>query len=257
MFVGVGASRVRDLFANAKESAPAILFIDEIDAVGRHRGAGLGGGHDEREQTLNQILSEMDGFTQNDSRDRDGRHEPPRRARPRPPAARTLRSPRHRRPAQRKGRRAIFVVHTRDVPLADDVDLDRLAAGTVGLTGADIRNLVNEAALWATRQGKERVEMDDFEYARDKVLMGTKREEVLIGKEKSDDRLPRGGPRPAGLAGPRDRPAPQGFDHPARPIARGHAALARGRPCQHQRRRTTHPALVSAGRPRGREARLR
>ena len=185
MFVGVGASRVRDLFANAKEHAPSILFIDEIDAVGRHRGAGLGGGHDEREQTLNQILSEMDGFTQNDSviviaaTNRPDVLDPA--------LLRPGRFDRHvtvDRPTC-KGRRAIFQVHSRDVPLADNVDLDRLAAGTVGLTGADIRNLVNEAALWATRNGKEKVEMDDFEYARDKVLMGSKREEVLTGKEKS------------------------------------------------------------------------
>ncbi len=185
LFVGVGASRVRDLFTTAKEAAPAILFIDEIDAVGRHRGAGLGGGHDEREQTLNQILSEMDGFTQNDSvivmaaTNRPDVLDPA--------LLRPGRFDRHvtvDRP-NAKGRRAIFDVHTRDVPLADDVDLDRVAAGTVGLTGADIRNLVNEAALWATRHGKEKVGMDDFEYARDKVLMGAKREEVLTGKEKS------------------------------------------------------------------------
>jgi len=185
MFVGVGASRVRDLFATAKENAPSILFIDEIDAVGRHRGAGLGGGHDEREQTLNQILSEMDGFSQNDSvivmaaTNRPDILDPA--------LLRPGRFDRHitvDRP-NAKGRRAIFQVHTREVPLADDVDLDRLAAGTVGLTGADIRNLVNEAALWATRQGKLKVDMSDFEYARDKILMGPKREEVLTGKEKS------------------------------------------------------------------------
>ena len=184
MFVGVGASRVRDLFATAKENAPAILFIDEIDAVGRHRGAGLGGGHDEREQTLNQILSEMDGFTPNDSvivmaaTNRPDVLDPA--------LLRPGRFDRHitvDRP-NFKGRLAIFRVHTREVPLAGDVDLERLAAGTVGLTGADIRNVVNEAALWATRQGKDRVDRSDFEYAMDKVLMGAKREEVLTGKEK-------------------------------------------------------------------------
>jgi cell division protease FtsH len=185
MFVGVGAGRVRDLFKNAKESAPAILFIDEIDAVGRQRGAGLGGGHDEREQTLNQILSEMDGFSPSETvivlaaTNRPDVLDPA--------LLRPGRFDRHvtvDRPTQ-KGRRAIFVVHTRDVPLGDDVDLDRLASGTIGLTGADIRNLVNEAALWATRQGKEAVEMEDFEYARDKILMGPKREEVLNEKEKN------------------------------------------------------------------------
>jgi len=184
MFVGVGASRVRDLFQTAKQHAPAIIFIDEIDAVGRQRGAGLGGGHDEREQTLNQILSEMDGFTPNDSvivlaaTNRPDVLDPA--------LLRPGRFDRHitvDRPTLR-GRVAIFRVHVRDVPLADDVDLDRLAAGTVGLTGADIRNLVNEAALWATRSGKDRVYMDDFEHARDKILMGPKREELLLGDEK-------------------------------------------------------------------------
>jgi cell division protease FtsH len=185
MFVGVGASRVRDMFKTAKDAAPAILFIDEIDAVGRHRGAGLGGGHDEREQTLNQILSEMDGFSQNESvivlaaTNRPDVLDPA--------LLRPGRFDRHitvDRPTQ-KGRVAIFKVHVRGIPLAADVDLDRLASGTVGLTGADIRNLVNEATLWATRCGKDKVDMDDFEYARDKVLMGPKREEVLTGKEKT------------------------------------------------------------------------
>jgi cell division protease FtsH len=185
MFVGVGAGRVRDLFNTAKENAPAILFIDEIDAVGRYRGAGVGGGHDEREQTLNQILSEMDGFTPTESvivmaaTNRPDVLDPA--------LLRPGRFDRHitvDRPTM-KGRLAIFQVHTRDVPLDADVDLGRLAAGTVGLTGADIRNLVNEAALWASRRDKNCVSMADFEYARDKVLMGSKREEVLSGKEKS------------------------------------------------------------------------
>lgn len=185
MFVGVGASRVRDLFATAKESAPCILFIDEIDAVGRHRGAGVGGGHDEREQTLNQILSEMDGFTPSESvivmaaTNRPDVLDPA--------LLRPGRFDRHivvDRPSF-KGRLEIFKVHTRNVPLSDNVDLERLAAGTVGLTGADIRNLVNEAALWASRHDKQQVEMVDFEYARDKVLMGSKRDEMLSDKEKS------------------------------------------------------------------------
>ncbi len=184
MFVGVGASRVRDMFKTAKEAAPCILFIDEIDAVGRVRGAGLGGGHDEREQTLNQILSEMDGFSPNESvivlaaTNRPDVLDPA--------LLRPGRFDRHitvDRPNLR-GREAIFRVHSRNVPLADDVDIHRMAGGTVGLTGADIRNLVNEAALWATRQGKDKVEMHDFEVARDKVLMGPKREEVLSPKEK-------------------------------------------------------------------------
>lgn len=185
LFVGVGASRVRDMFKTAKDAAPCILFIDEIDAVGRIRGAGLGGGHDEREQTLNQILSEMDGFSPNESvivlaaTNRPDVLDPA--------LLRPGRFDRHitvDRP-NLKGRLAIFKVHSRKVPLADDVDLEKLAAGTVGLTGADIRNLVNEAALLATRLGKDKVDMNDFDQARDKVLMGPKREEVLSGKEKS------------------------------------------------------------------------
>jgi len=184
MFVGVGASRVRDLFKTAKEHSPAIIFIDEIDAVGRQRGAGLGGGNDEREQTLNQILSEMDGFTgvqaviviaatnRPDVLD--------------PALLRPGRFDRHitvGRPTM-KGREAIFKVHVREVPLAEDVDMRRLAASTVGLTGADIRNMVNEAALWAARNDKKMVNMSDFDYARDKILMGAKREEVLMDDEK-------------------------------------------------------------------------
>jgi cell division protease FtsH len=184
MFVGVGASRVRDLFRAAKEVAPAIVFIDEIDAVGRQRGAGLGGGHDEREQTLNQILSEMDGFTQSDSvivlaaTNRADVLDPA--------LLRPGRFDRHitvGRPTQ-KGRVEIFKVHVRDVPLGNDVDLERLASATIGLTGADIRNVVNEAALWAARNNKTKVDMSDFDYARDKVLMGAKREEVLSPQEK-------------------------------------------------------------------------
>jgi len=185
MFVGVGAGRVRDMFKTAKEAAPCILFIDEIDAVGRVRGAGLGGGHDEREQTLNQILSEMDGFSPNEAvivlaaTNRPDVLDPA--------LLRPGRFDRHitvDRP-NLKARIAIYKVHCREIPLDDDVNLERMAGGTVGLTGADIRNLVNEAALWATRLGKDKVDMSDFETARDKILMGPKREEVLTGKEKT------------------------------------------------------------------------
>lgn len=184
MFVGVGASRVRDLFKTAKAASPAILFIDEIDAVGRQRGAGLGGGHDEREQTLNQILSEMDGFTQSTSvivmaaTNRPDVLDPA--------LLRPGRFDRHvtvDRPTL-EARRELFEVHTREMPLAEDVDFDRLARASVGLTGADIRNLANEAALWATRHGKQHLDMDDFEYARDKVLMGAPRDDVLTESEK-------------------------------------------------------------------------
>ena len=184
MFVGVGASRVRDLFATAKAQSPAIIFIDEIDAVGRQRGAGLGGGHDEREQTLNQILGEMDGFQANESviilaaTNRPDILDPA--------LLRPGRFDRHvtvSRPTK-SGRLAIFKVHVRNVPLAADVDLDVMAQATAGMTGADIQNLVNEAALWAARKDKNKVEMEDFYYAHDKVLLGAMREEILTDKEK-------------------------------------------------------------------------
>ncbi|NOZ40136.1 MAG: ATP-dependent zinc metalloprotease FtsH [Planctomycetes bacterium] len=184
LFVGVGAGRVRDMFKTAQDNSPAILFIDEIDAVGRQRGAGLGGGHDEREQTLNQILSEMDGFSPTSTvivlaaTNRPDVLDPA--------LLRPGRFDRHitvDRPAL-EGRKALFELHSMKVPITEDVDFEKLARATVGLTGADIRNLVNEAALWATRQDKDKVEMDDFEYARDKVLMGAKREEVLSDEEK-------------------------------------------------------------------------
>lgn len=184
MFVGVGASRVRDMFKTAKESSPCILFIDEIDAVGRIRGAGLGGGHDEREQTLNQILTEMDGFSPNESvivlaaTNRPDVLDPA--------LLRPGRFDRHvtvDRPSK-KGRLEILKVHTRKIPLADDVDLDSVARGTVGMSGADLANLANESALIATRANKEKVTQADFELARDKVLMGAKREEIITDREK-------------------------------------------------------------------------
>ena len=184
MFVGVGASRVRDMFKTAKENSPCILFIDEIDAVGRVRGAGLGGGHDEREQTLNQILTEMDGFSPNESvivlaaTNRPDVLDPA--------LLRPGRFDRHvtvDRPTK-KGRLAILQVHSRNVPLADDVDLEVIARNTVGMSGADLANLVNESALLATREDKTAVEMADLEAAFDKVIMGAKREEVLTELDK-------------------------------------------------------------------------
>ncbi len=193
MFVGVGASRVRDLFKTAKEASPSIIFVDEIDAVGRQRGAGLGGGHDEREQTLNQILSEMDGFLPNEATIVMAATNRPDILDP--ALLRPGRFDRHitvNRPTL-KGRLEIFKVHIREVPLADNVDLEVLAAATVGLTGADIRNIVNESALWAARNDKNVVEMEDFEYARDKVLMGAKREEVLSAAEKEKTAYHEGG----------------------------------------------------------------
>ncbi len=183
MFVGVGASRVRDLFEQGKKNAPCIIFIDEIDAVGRHRGAGLGGGHDEREQTLNQLLVEMDGFESNEgvilmaatnrpdvldpALQRPGRFDR-RIVVPRPDL---------------KGRLGVLKVHTRRVPLDTEVDLEIVARGTPGMTGADLENLVNEAALFAARSNRERVTTHDFDLARDKVLMGPERKSMIMSEE--------------------------------------------------------------------------
>ena len=183
MFVGVGASRVRDLFEQGKKHAPCIIFIDEIDAVGRHRGAGLGGGHDEREQTLNQLLVEMDGFESNEgviiiaATNRPDVLDP---AILRP--GRFDRRIVVNRPDVR-GREGILKVHTKKVPLGTDVDLEILARGTPGFVGADLENLVNEAALLAARQDKDLVSMPDFEMAKDKVLMGTERRSMVISEE--------------------------------------------------------------------------
>ncbi len=186
MFVGVGASRVRDLFEQGKKSAPCIIFIDEIDAVGRHRGAGLGGGHDEREQTLNQLLVEMDGFETNEgviliaATNRPDVLDP---ALQRP--GRFDRSVVVDRP-DINGRLGILRVHTKSFPLADDVELKVLARGTPGFAGADLANLVNEAALIAARRDKQAVEMDDFEYAKDKVVMGVERKTLMLTDEEKE-----------------------------------------------------------------------
>jgi cell division protease FtsH len=194
MFVGVGASRVRDLFEQGKKNAPCIIFIDEIDAVGRHRGAGLGGGHDEREQTLNQLLVEMDGFESNDgviliaatnrpdvldpALLRPGRFDR-RIVVPRPDL---------------NGRLGILKVHTKKTPLDPMVDLLQIARGTPGFSGADIENLVNEAALYAARRNKERLAIEDFEFAKDKVIMGTERRSMIISeKEKRTTAVHEGG----------------------------------------------------------------
>ncbi len=183
MFVGVGASRVRDLFEQGKKHAPCIIFIDEIDAVGRHRGAGLGGGHDEREQTLNQLLVEMDGFESNEgviliaATNRSDVLDP---ALLRP--GRFDRQVVVARPDVR-GRHGILTVHAKDVPVASDVDLEVLARGTPGFSGADLSNLVNEAALFAARKHKSHVDMYDLEYAKDKVMMGVERRSMVISEE--------------------------------------------------------------------------
>src|SRR5512141_3236204 len=185
MFVGVGASRVRDLFEQGKKNAPCIIFIDEIDAVGRHRGAGLGGGHDEREQTLNQLLVEMDGFEANEgviliaATNRPDVLDPA-----------LLRPGRFDRQVvvplpDLRGREGILKVHSKNIPMSDDVDLFVVARGTPGFAGADLANLVNEAALTAARADKKKVEMDDFNYAKDKVLMGAERKSMVMSdKEK-------------------------------------------------------------------------
>ena len=183
MFVGVGASRVRDLFDQGKKNAPCIIFIDEIDAVGRHRGAGLGGGHDEREQTLNQLLVEMDGFEQNSgviiiaATNRPDVLDPA-----------LLRPGRFDRQVvvdrpDVKGREGILKVHTRNIPLDEKVNLEVLAKGSPGLAGAELANLVNEAALLAARKNKKKVEMNDFEEAKDKVMMGMERKSLIISEE--------------------------------------------------------------------------
>jgi cell division protease FtsH len=183
MFVGVGASRVRDLFEQGKKNAPCIIFIDEIDAVGRHRGAGLGGGHDEREQTLNQLLVEMDGFESNEgvilmaATNRPDVLDPAL-LRPGRFDRRVVVS----RPDVR-GREEILRVHTRKIPLAEDVDLSVLARGTPGFSGADLANMVNEAALAAARQNRKAVLMYDFEVAKDKVLMGVERKSMILSDE--------------------------------------------------------------------------
>jgi len=183
MFVGVGAARVRDLFIQGKKNAPCIIFIDEIDAVGRHRGAGLGGGHDEREQTLNQLLVEMDGFESNEgvilisATNRPDVLDP---ALLRPGRFdRTVVVPK----PDIKGRTEILKVHTAKTPVAENVNLEVLARGTPGFSGADLANLVNEAALLAARRGKTKIEMVDFDEAKDKVLMGTERKSMIISEE--------------------------------------------------------------------------
>lgn len=183
MFVGVGAARVRDMFENAKKHAPCIIFIDEIDAVGRHRGAGLGGGNDEREQTLNQLLVEMDGFEGHTgiiviaATNRPDILDPA-----------LLRPGRFDRQVvvplpDIRGREEILKVHMRKVPIAGDVKADVIARGTPGFSGADLANLVNEAALFAARRNKRLVDMDDFEMAKDKIMMGAERRSMVMTEE--------------------------------------------------------------------------
>ena len=231
MVVGVGASRVRDLFEQAKAEAPAIIFIDELDAVGRARGgSNQFAGHDEREQTLNQILTEMDGFSGPRGRDRDRLHEPAGDPRPRSPAAGAVRPPRRRQPARPARPRAILGVHTRDVPLADDVDLDALASTTPGMVGADLRNVINEAALLAARRDRESVTSEDIAERAGKGDPRRRAEADALAGRQAPHRLPRGRPRADRDDHPRRRSGAQDLDRPARARARHHAADPRGRP---------------------------
>ncbi len=231
MFVGVGASRVRDMFEQGKKNAPCIIFIDEIDAVGRHRGAGLGGGNDEREQTLNQMLVEMDGFESNEgviliaATNRPDVLDPA-----------LLRPGRFDRQVvvpnpDVNGREKILRVHMRKVPLASDVDPKVIARGTPGFSGADLANLVNEAALLAARLGKRVVAMAEFENAKDKVLMGTERRSLVMSEaEKRMTAYHESGPRAVRHARAGMRPGAQGDHHSARPRARPGDEPAGGRP---------------------------
>ena len=249
MFVGVGASRVRDMFKTAKENSPCILFIDEIDAVGRVRGAGLGGGHDEREQTLNQILTEMDGFSPSESvivlaaTNRPDVLDPA--------LLRPGRFDRHvtvDRPTK-KGRLEILKVHIRNVPLASDVNLERIARSTVGMSGADLANLVNEAALLATRENKSAVNSKDLDAALDKVILGAQARGCDHPEGQTGHRFPRGRPRAGRLADGEVGPGPQGDDHPSRPRTGRHAVPPRRGPLQLQPEPDPGKARLDHGRP--------
>ena len=258
MFVGVGASRVRDMFEQAKKNAPCIIFIDEIDAVGRHRGAGLGGGNDEREQTLNQLLVEMDGFEANEgviliaATNRPDVLDPA-----------LLRPGRFDRQVvvpnpDVVGREQILKVHVRKVPLAPDINLKTIARGTPGFSGADLMNLVNEAALTAARRNKRMVTQAEFEEAKDKVMMGAERKSlVMTEEEKMLTAYHEGGHAIVGLNVVRDRSDPQGDDHSARPCARHGDAVARARQAVDVARADDLAPCHHDGRPRRRRTGVR
>ena len=228
MFVGVGAARVRDMFDQAKKHAPCIVFIDEIDAVGRQRGAGLGGGNDEREQTLNQLLVEMDGFEGT-----TGVIVIAATNRPDVLDPALLRPGRFDRQVvvplpDIRGREQILLVHMRKVPLAPDVKADIIARGTPGFSGADLANIVNEAALFAARGNKRLVDMDDFERAKDKILMGAERRSMVMSEEeRTTTAYHEAGHAVVGKMVAESRSGPQGDHHPARPRARRHVLPAR------------------------------
>ena len=241
MFVGVGASRVRDLFESARKHGRAIIFVDEIDSIGRKRGAGLGGGHDEREQTLNQMLSEMDGFEAS-----DGIVMMAATNRPDVLDPALLRPGRFDRQVvvpfpELDDRKAILAVHSKHKKLSSDVDLNLVARGTPGMSGADLANLVNESALTAVRRGSKVVEMHDFEDARDRVLMGQRRDSmVLSDREKEITAYHEGGHAVVRRAAPQRRPGPQGHDPAPRHGVGRDPAAARG-----------GEALLQPGVPRG------
>jgi cell division protease FtsH len=238
MFVGVGASRVRDMFEQAKKHAPCIIFIDEIDAVGRHRGAGLGGGHDEREQTLNQLLVEMDGFEGN-----EGIIVIAATNRPDVLDPALLRPGRFDRQVvvplpDVRGREQILKVHMRKVPLADNVKPSVIARGTPGFSGADLANLVNEAALFAARANKRDVDMDDFEKAKDKIMMGAERKSMVMSEEeKKLTAYHEAGHAIVGRLGAGARSGLQGQHHPAWPGVGRHHVPAGRRPLQFSKQR--------------------
>jgi cell division protease FtsH len=255
MFVGVGASRVRDLFEQGKKNAPCIIFIDEIDAVGRHRGAGLGGGHDEREQTLNQLLVEMDGFESNEgvilmaATNRPDVLDPALLRPGRFDRRVVVSSP------DVRGREEILAVHTRKIPMADDVNLSVLARGTPGFSGADLANMVNEAALAAARQNRKAVLHHDFEVAKDKVMMGVERKSLLLtDEEKRNTAYHEAGHALVAAKAAALGSGPQGDHHPARHGAGTDAAASGGRPAQLLQALPADADRDPDGRPFGRGA---
>ena len=258
MFVGVGASRVRDMFEQAKKHAPCIIFIDEIDAVGRHRGAGLGGGHDEREQTLNQLLVEMDGFEGN-----EGIIVIAATNRPDVLDPALLRPGRFDRQVvvplpDVRGREQILRVHMRKVPLSEDVKPAYIARGTPGFSGADLANLVNEAALFAARANKRIVSMDEFERAKDKIYMGAERRSMVMSdQEKKMTAYHEAGHAIVGFTRARARSGLQGDHHPARPRAGSHLVPAGRRPLQHQQAPPREPHHLAVWWPLCRGTHLR
>ena len=230
MFVGVGASRVRDMFEQGKKAAPCLIFIDEIDAVGRHRGHGLGGGHDEREQTLNALLVEMDGFDTQEgviiiaATNRPDVLDPALLRPGRFDRQVTVSLP------DVKGREEILRVHAKKVKLAEDVDLAVIARGTPGYSGAELANVINEAALLAARKGLKAITLPELEEARDKVRWGRERRSLAHERQgKGEHRLPRSRPRPPQRAARAHRSAAQGHHHPARPVARRRRCICRRR----------------------------